>query len=261
MIDSLLNKARAAKRSVVNSVLFGRLPRVDADDDETPFPPVDKALRQPNGLLAVGGSLRPRRLEQAYRSGIFPYFTAKESIRWWSPDPRCVLFPADIRISTSLRKCIRQGHYQVTCDQAFSSVMHACAAPRPGVKDTWITPAVLKAYQRLFDAGNAHSMEVWKDGELVGGCYGVALGAAFFGESMFSRARDASKVALVYQARQLERWGYRLIDCQFPTPHLISMGAVTIPRREYLEHLRSALRQPGRSAPWRFDPDFDPLAG
>lgn len=240
-------------------LLRRRLSTFAEDDNHTPFPDPESALTHPNGLLALGGNLSPRRLELAYRNGIFPYFQNGESLRWWSPDPRAILFPERIRISTTLRRRIRQAHYTVTFDRAFDRVIQHCGALRTDVSSTWIDDRIVRAYQRMYAIGRAHSMEVWRGNELVGGCYGVAYGGAFFGESMFSHASDASKVALVYQARQLERWGFKLIDCQFPTPHLSRMGAEAVPRTRYLSLLREALLLPDRPAPWRFDADFDPL--
>jgi leucyl/phenylalanyl-tRNA--protein transferase len=219
------------------------------------FPPVETST--PEGLVAIGGDLRPERLLAAYRHGIFPWYSEDQPILWWSPDPRTVLFPAKLKISRSLRKTLRQGKFLVSFDQAFGEVMRACAGARgnqpPG---TWITPAMLDAYTRLHTLGHAHSVEVWDDGQLVGGLYGVALGAAFFGESMFSRTTDASKVAFAHLVRQLEAWGYTLIDCQVASAHLFSLGAEEIPRAEFLARLAAALVRPGRPAPWRFDDDI-----
>ena len=205
--------------------------------DESPpdaFPDIEEALRWPNGLLAAGGTLSPERLLCAYRRGIFPWFSEGQPVLWWAPDPRAVLIPEDLRISRSLRKTLRRGHFALSADTAFSEVIRQCAMPRPDSDSTWITRDMIGAYRRLHGLGHARSVETWQDGELAGGLYGVALGRVFFGESMFSRARDASKVALV----GLARLGYRLIDCQVPSPHLASLGAVEIPRRAFGAYLR-----------------------
>ncbi len=219
------------------------------------FPPVE--LASPEGLLAVGGDLRAERLLEAYRHGIFPWYNPGQPILWWSPDPRAVLFPPKLRISRSLGKTLRRKKFTVTLDRAFRDVISSCAQPRSARigHGTWITPEMIEAYCVLHDRGVAHSVESWRDGKLVGGLYGVALGSAFFGESMFTRATDASKVAFVHLVRQLERWGYRLIDCQLPSGHLFSLGAEEIRRRDFLDHLERALRQPDRPGHWRFEAD------
>lgn len=219
------------------------------------FPPVELASRE--GLLAVGGDLRPQRLLAAYRQGIFPWYNEGQPILWWSPDPRAVLLPARLHVGRSLRKRLRAGKLRVTCDERFHDVVLACSGPRPQYPEggTWITPAMLDAYTELHRLGYAHSVETWQADRLVGGLYGVALGAAFFGESMFSRAPDASKVALVRFVRQLECWGYTLIDCQLPSVHLTRLGAESIPRKEYLAHLSEALARPLQRHAWRFDSD------
>ncbi|MEW5707544.1 MAG: leucyl/phenylalanyl-tRNA--protein transferase [Pseudomonadota bacterium] len=222
----------------------------------TPFPPVETALASPNGLLAAGGDLSLARLLDAYRRGIFPWFNEGEPILWWSPDPRMVLFPPEIRISRSLRKTLRHRRYEIRCDTAFRRVMGACAAPRPGQAGTWISPLMMEAYEGLHRAGYAHSVETWIDGELAGGLYGVALGRAFFGESMFYLVPDASKIALVHLARQLERWGFGLIDCQMTTPHLRSLGAREIPRSDFTRRLAELVNYGGVTGKWRFDADL-----
>mgnify|MGYP001576397873 CR=1 FL=1 len=219
------------------------------------FPPVN--LANAAGLLAVGGDLRPERLLEAYRHGIFPWYSSGQPILWWSPDPRTLLFPAKLKLTRSLYKTLRQGKFRVSFDRRFSEVVRACAGPRDKQPSgTWITPEMLAAYTQLHALGCAHSVEVWRGEELVGGLYGVALGAAFFGESMFSRVTDASKVAFAHLVRQLEAWGYALVDCQVASAHLFSLGAEEIPRVEFLARLAAALRQPGRPAPWRFDSDL-----
>jgi len=218
----------------------------------TSFPPVESALRDPNGLLAMGGDLSVERLLDAYRLGIFPWFNPGEPILWWSPDPRMVLVPQEIRVTRSLAKRIRNGGFELRVDTAFADVMRACSAPRDGALGTWISPAMVAAYTRLFDAGYAHSVETWHDGVLVGGLYGVAIGRMFYGESMFSRMPDASKVALVHLARQLQQWNFGLIDCQMETPHLASLGARTMPRTVFTARLAELVNLPHRLCPWTF---------
>ena len=222
------------------------------------FPPVEAALREPNGLLAMGGDLSVERLLDAYRHGIFPWFNPGEPILWWSPDPRMVLVPSEIRVTRSLAKRIRNAGFDVRVDTAFVEVMHGCGEPRraePGEEPpgTWISPAMVAAYTRLFDAGYAHSVETWHNGELVGGLYGVAIGRMFYGESMFSREPDASKVALVRLARQLQQWEFGLIDCQMETSHLASMGARPILRATFTARLAELVNLPHRPGPWNFD--------
>lgn len=219
----------------------------------SPFPPLQQALREPNGLLAAGGDLSTQRLLAAYRKGIFPWFNAGEPILWWSPDPRMIMFPSDIRITRSLHKTLKQHRYVVHADHAFSAVMHACAAPRHGQNGTWIHPEMIAAYENLHEDGLCHSIETWLDDELVGGLYGIALGRVFFGESMFSRVNDASKIALVYLARQLQEWNFGLIDCQMKTPHLISMGAIEIPRQAFADLIATWVDLPNRQGKWNFD--------
>lgn len=212
-------------------------------------------LAEPGGLLAVGGDLSPRRLLLAYSLGIFPWFCDDEPPLWWSPDPRCVIFPEEIRISRSLAKCLRQGRFRVSCDTAFAAVLDGCAQSRRGQPGTWITAAMRAAYLRLFRMGYAHSLECWRGDELAGGLYGVVLGRCFFGESMFHRAPDASKVALATLARKMAEWGWPLIDCQLPNPHLLSLGAVEIPRVEFLRRLEQGGVLPGRIPPPGFLPE------
>ena len=193
------------------------------------FPDVDLALTQPNGLLAIGGDLGAQRLLCAYVRGIFPWFSEGQPILWWAPNPRTVIFPAELKVRRSLRKTIRQGRFEVRIDQAFGEVIRACAAPRRSQNDTWITDGMVEAYEVLHALGYAHSIEAWRGGELVGGLYGVAMGRAFFGESMFSREPDASKVALAH----LCSLDFDLVDCQLPSDHIYSMGARDVPRYEF----------------------------
>lgn len=208
------------------------------------FPPLDNALREPNGLLAAGGDLRAERLIAAYRHGCFPWYQEGQPLLWWSPDPRTVLFPGELHVSRSLRKVIRQGRYRVSMDQAFQSVIQACAAPRDYADGTWITTPMQHAYIDLHQRGLAHSVEVWQDEQLVGGLYGLAMGKLFFGESMFSRADNASKVGFVTLVERLKAWGFELIDCQMPTQHLHSLGARAITRAEFAGYLQRFLDHP-----------------
>ncbi|MBI3431513.1 MAG: leucyl/phenylalanyl-tRNA--protein transferase [Hydrogenophilales bacterium] len=217
------------------------------------FPPVETALAEPNGLLAMGGDLSPERLLDAYRHGIFPWFNPGEPILWWSPDPRMVLAPGEVRVTRSLAKRIRNGGFEVRVDTVFAEVMRACAEPREGAGGTWISPAMIAAYTRLHLAGYAHSIETWHDGRLVGGLYGVAIGRMFYGESMFSREPDASKLALVRLAHQLQRWDFGLIDCQMETAHLASLGARTMPRTAFTAKLAELVNLPHHPGPWHFD--------
>lgn len=223
---------------------------------DAPFPPLEKALKTPNGLLAAGADLSPGRLVDAYSRGIFPWFSDDEPILWWSPDPRMVLFPPELKISRSLRKTLNKGAFEVRTDTAFRAVMEACAEPREGQGGTWIVPAIVDAYCRLHDLGLAHSVETWIDGELAGGLYGVALGKMFYGESMFSRRTDSSKIAFVHLARQLERWGFGMVDCQMKTAHLATLGAREIPRDEFLARLSELVNYAGIIGPWTFDHDL-----
>ncbi len=218
------------------------------------FPPVDQA--SPEGLLAVGGDLRPERLLAAYRQGIFPWYNDDQPVLWWSPDPRAVLFPEKLHVPRSLQKRLRSNAFTVTLDTDFRNVMEQCAGPRPQYPEggTWITGAMLDAYTRLHDLGYAHSVEAWHGDQLVGGLYGVALGGAFFAESMFTRVDDASKVALVRLVKQLQAWNFRLIDCQQSSPHVSRFGAEEIPRSDFIARLNHALALPGRQGRWTLEP-------
>lgn len=222
-----------------------------ARDPESPFPPTDQALDYPQGLLAIGGDLSPARLINAYRQGIFPWYAEGQPILWWSPAPRCVIVPDKVHISRRLRRRYNQGRFSLTADQAFAQVIEACAAPRRDQPETWITPEMQTAYNRLHDMGFAHSVEVSIDGELAGGIYGLALGRVFFGESMFSNHTDASKLALVALCLQLHRWGFTLLDCQVSNPHLLRMGALEISRQSFDRYLLSA------QEPDHWGADFD----
>jgi leucyl/phenylalanyl-tRNA--protein transferase len=230
---------------------------LDPYNDEQPFPSAERALDDPQGLLAVGGSLSPARLLSAYRQGIFPWYAAEQPILWWSPDPRMVLYPERIKISRSLRKTLRKNIFRVTMDTSFDDVITRCAEPRSSETGTWLTPEMMTAYCRLSRLGYAHSVEVWHDASVVGGLYGVAIGRVFFGESMFSRTTDASKIALVALARQLQRWKFAVIDCQMHTAHLSSMGADPLCRSAFLKLVRQfcAVGGPTHSK-WRADEDL-----
>lgn len=211
-----------------------------ASDPESPFPPAEQALDDPPGLLAIGGDLSPARLVNAYRHGVFPWYSDDQPILWWSPAPRCILYPQAVHVSRRLRRRYNQGIFSLTVDEAFASVITACAGPRRDHDGTWITDEMLAAYIHLHELGIAHSVEVWIDDELAGGIYGLALGRVFFGESMFSHQQDASKIALVALCRQLQQWDFSLLDCQISNPHLLSMGAVDISRVEFNKYLKTA---------------------
>ncbi len=222
--------------------------------NDSSFPSPDLALKEPNGLLAIGGDMSPARLLNAYIHGIFPWFSDDTGpIMWWSPDPRAVFLPNSVKVSRSLRRTLARGEFEVRFDTVFDDVVRGCAAPRDGDRGTWITPAIRAAYGDLHRLGYAHSVETWMDGELAGGLYGVSIGRMFFGESMFARRSDASKVALVLLAEQLEKWQFDLIDCQVMNPHLQSLGAVEMSRREFLTRLRNNPRDVTRRGPWQFD--------
>jgi leucyl/phenylalanyl-tRNA---protein transferase len=216
---------------------------------EVVFPRPEQA--DPSGLLAVGGDLSSERLLEAYRLGIFPWYSGDEPILWWSPDPRLVLDLGDFKISRSLRKTLNKEIFDVTFDQAFGEVIRACAlVPRDGQPGTWITDDMQEAYVRLHKLGYAHSVESWFDGKLAGGLYGVSLGKAFFGESMFHRTADASKVALAALVERLKLWKFHFIDAQMPTAHLLRLGAKELPRRVFLKRLGEALRGPSKKGRW-----------
>jgi leucyl/phenylalanyl-tRNA--protein transferase len=226
------------------------IPWLDSGD---PFPEVERALAEPNGLLAAGADLSLPRLLDAYRNGIFPWFSHDQPILWWSPDPRMVLFPAELKVSRSLARTLRNARFEVRADTAFDAVIEGCRQPRRGESGTWITEEMAEAYGTMHRTGFAHSVETWLDGKLVGGLYGVALGRAFFGESMFARVSDASKVALVALARQLQHWDFGVIDCQMNTAHLASLGAREIPRAEFTRRLRELVHYAPVPVPWRLE--------
>lgn len=225
------------------------------DKGDLRFPPMDTAT--PEGLLAMGGDLCSERLLAAYRRGIFPWYSDGQPILWWSPDPRAVLYPSRLKVSRSLDKTLRKQKYEVTLDREFDKVIRACAGPRSSDPDsgTWITEDMINAYGGLHQLGFAHSVECWLGDQLAGGLYGIAIGRAFFGESMFSHATDASKIGLVHLVRQLQRWEFVIIDCQLPSAHLFRFGAEKIPRVHFMQQLGAAIARPGRHGPWRLDSD------
>lgn len=233
------------------------------DQKPVAFPPSNLALEEPDGLLAVGGDLTPEWLLQAYSCGIFPWFNPGEPILWWTPNPRSVLFIEQLKIKRSLRKTIQKlqqsDSISITLDQDFKGVMQACAEmPREGQEGTWITDEMINAYDSLHQSGHAHSVEVWHNGELVGGLYGVAIGKMFFGESMFSKMTDSSKIALVALAMQLKEWGFELIDTQVETPHLNSLGACRISRNQFEDLISQQMRLSFKSQKWQFSIDLYP---
>ncbi|WP_067647831.1 leucyl/phenylalanyl-tRNA--protein transferase [Nocardia harenae] len=239
------------------------LMRLYLADPDQPFPPVE--LADPSGLIAFGGDLSPRRLLNAYSAGIFPWYDPGEIIQWYCPDPRSILIPTDLRVTKSYRRAVDRADYAVTMNRAFATVMSNCAEPRDDDAGTWIGADMLAAYLRLHQLGHAHSVEVWRDGELIGGLYGVARGRSFAGESMFSRARDASKVALHWLCTQLTAWKFPLIDCQIASGHLTSLGAIEVSRADFLSLHTRAAALPGPPGRWKFDlsvpasPDHLPL--
>jgi leucyl/phenylalanyl-tRNA--protein transferase len=200
-------------------------------------------LREPAGLLAAGGDLSPARLLSAYERGVFPWYSAEQPILWWAPDPRMVLFPAELKISRSLGKTLRSGRFECRFDTAFGATIRACAAPRRSGADTWLNAEMIESYEELHRMGYGHSVEIWQGGELVGGLYGLQLDRLFFGESMFSRERDASKVALARLVEECRRRGVELIDCQIASSHLASLGAREISRNEFVQLLRRCARR------------------
>lgn len=221
------------------------------DAPDSPFPPVSRALREPDGLLAIGGDLTPTRLLNAYRHGIFPWFSQGQPILWWSPDPRMVFRTDSVRLSSRFRRDLRRSGWTVRADTAFDKVISACArAPRPGQRGTWITPAMQAAYGELHRLGHAHSVEAYDGATLAGGIYGVAIGRMFFGESMFSAASGGSKVALAALARVLHGWDWPLIDAQVESTHLLSLGARAVPRGDFLERVARLVDAPEVAAAW-----------
>lgn len=228
-----------------------RRPAFLSPDPDSPFPPADAALRQPDGLLALGGDLSPVRLLNAYRHGIFPWYSDGQPILWWTPDPRMVFRTDGIRLSTRFRRQLRQSRWCIRADTAFPQIVTACAvSPRPGQDGTWITEEMQAAYLRLHLLGHAHSVEVFDQERLVGGIYGVAIGRMFFGESMYSGESGGSKVALAGLARRLHEWGWPLIDAQVENPHLVSLGAESWPRTRFLRQIETLAGQSEKNGPW-----------
>jgi len=214
------------------------LPYLDPAHPTQNFPPLSQALSDPDGLLAVGGCLSSQRLINAYYQGIFPWYGEQDPILWWSPNPRLVLFPEQLYLSKSLKKSLRQQHFNITFDSAFPEVIQACSQPRADEAGTWLSSDMQAAYIALHQQGHAHSIEAWHDGKLVGGLYGIAIGCVFFGESMFHTQTDASKIAFAQGVQQLQQWGYQLIDCQVHSNHLASLGAEEIPREQFSQLLQ-----------------------
>jgi len=234
------------------------LPWLSLSNDNQ-FPPIKDAFE--DGLVAAGGDLSPNRLLNAYRHGLFPWFNEDDPILWWSPNPRMVLFTDKIKLSKSLKKTLRTSSLSISFDRAFEQVMTACSQPRTDLADdpnngTWIHPEMIDAYVSLHQQGHAHSIECWQDGVLVGGLYGVAIGKMFFGESMFSRVRDSSKIALVTLCQQLNRWGFSLIDCQVYSDHLASLGAEEIEQAEFIKYINEYCQQDNVSNTWLLDSDL-----
>ncbi|MFC5435119.1 leucyl/phenylalanyl-tRNA--protein transferase [Rhodanobacter umsongensis] len=226
-----------------------RLPLLDPDATDR-FPDPRQALTEPNGLLAFGGDLSPRRLLAAYSRGIFPWFGEGEPILWWSPDPRCVFYTERLKVNRSLRRQLAGKQWRLTIDHAFDAVIRACAAPRAGDPGTWLVPAMIDAYEQLHRLGHAHSVEVWDRGQLVGGIYGVAMGRLFCGESMFSAESGGSKIALVALGRLLHELDFPLIDTQVSNPHTLGLGAIDMPRGQFLQEVARLGQSPGRVGSW-----------
>lgn len=231
---------------------------LDPSNPNAPFPKIEKALSNPEGLLAAGGDLCKTRLLNAYRNGIFPWYEDGQPILWWSPNPRGVLFTKNLKISTSLRKTLRKHQWTVTFDGDFKKTVMACAAPRSYARGTWITNEMTDAYARLHEIGHAHSIELWDQKEcLVGGIYGVLIGKMFYGESMFSFQTNASKVALVYLAAHMHHWGFPLLDCQLPSAHLASLGAESISREKYIEIMTPLCNDTSENFAWQQNQDLN----
>lgn len=232
-----------------------RLHWLDPRDPDQPFPPTHLAMRDPNGLLAIGGDLTPRRLLRAYAQGIFPWYNPDEPILWWCPDPRTVLVPAQLHVTRSLRQAIQRKDYAVTFDRALGSVLDSCSGERRDSRGTWLGLDMKSAYRQLHQQGHCHSVEIWRDGELIGGLYGVSIGRMFFGESMFTRADNASKIALYWLCEQFKVWQFEMIDCQVGSTHLASLGAQSLGRDKFLHQVAIATQQAAPALPWIFSID------
>ena len=230
---------------------------LDPSDANAPFPPPESALDYPEGLVAAGGDLNHVRLLRAYREGIFPWYERQQPILWWSPDPRGVLYPRDFIVHRSLKKTIFRADWRITYDQAFDKVIEACAEPRSYTRSTWITPDMREAYCHLHQLQHAHSVEVWDKNNLVGGIYGIAMGRMFFGESMFSRTNDASKIALLSLSAFLDSWNYEVIDTQLPSAHLGSLGGTEISRVDYLQLLQQLIDHKPADTAWKPEQTID----
>ena len=228
--------------------------QLDGTPSDTCFPDPELAESVPDGLLAVGGDLSRVRLLHAYQQGIFPWYAEGQPVLWWSPNPRAVLYPRNVHVSRRLRRHLRRGGLVLRIDSAFEEVTENCAAPRAGQNGTWLLPEMRSAYTELHRAGDAHSIELWQGGELVGGLYGVVMGKIFFGESMFSRVPDASKIVMVYLAELLGKHRFAFLDCQVVNPHLARMGALEIPRDRFLRELQVATGQAGEPRIWQQTP-------
>lgn len=220
------------------------------DDPKDAFPPVDSALREPDGLLAAGGDLTPERLLHAYRRGIFPWYEQGQPLLWWSPDPRCVLQPGQFHLSRRLRRELRRSSIEIAFNLSFGQIIRACAAPRRSQQGTWITPDIVAAFEQLHHDGWAHSIEIWRDGSLIGGLYGLAIGRTFFAESMYSAAANASKVALLMLAVMMESDDFGLVDCQVCSSHLLSLGATLMPRSDFVAMLDTLCEPAARFENW-----------
>lgn len=221
------------------------------DDANLSFPPTHTALDDPNGLLALGGDLSVARLIVAYRHGVFPWYEEGGPIFWWSPSPRAILLPDQLKISRSLKKKLRSSRYTVTCNRAFESAIEACSGSREYTSSTWITPYMKKSYTKLHELGFAHSIEVWRGEDIIGGLYGVSIGRIFFGESMFYKESDASKIALAYLCRMVDEAGFPLIDCQVDNDHLARLGATPMDRQEFEDHLSIYTAKPSPKNLWK----------
>ena len=233
---------------------MSRLAWLNPGDPPDAFPPVDAAMHEPDGLLAAGGDLSPERLLYAYRTGIFPWYDEGQPLLWWSPDPRCVLQPGDYYLSRRSRRYLRQSQAVVRCNSAFDEVIRACAAPRRSQQGTWITSDMIRAYENLHREGWAHSIEIRIDGKLVGGLYGVAIGRAFFGESMFSLEPNASKAALLLLTSMMDEGQFGIVDCQVLSSHLLTLGATMLSRDSFVERLGLLCDPPVRFVNWPADP-------